>query len=162
MNDSLKQRIGPALAIVFTVVVVLSPITQNWSEKPKDNFPLSYYPMFSATRGETYTSPSMVGWTAAGERRVVPYTFAGSGGLNEVRRQVRARIQERKAGQLCRKVARKLARSSNPDMAGLERLQIVMTTHNLDAYFHGNKQAVREKVYATCPVTLKDNKEQRP
>ncbi len=161
MSELWKQRLGPVLAIVFTVGLVLSPITQNWSQKPKDNFPLSYYPMFSAVRGETYTSPAMVGWTAAGERRVVPYTFAGSGGLNEVRRQVRTRIQERKAKQLCRKVARRVARSSRPEMAGIERLQIVMATHNLDAYFHGDKRAVKEKLYAACPVTLQDDKEQR-
>jgi hypothetical protein len=161
MNELWKQRLGPVLAIAFTAGLVLSPITQNWNRKPKDNFPLSYYPMFSAVRGETYTSPAMVGWTAAGERRVVPYTFAGSGGLNEVRRQLRSRIQDRKAEQLCRKVAKRVARSARPDMAGVERLQVVMATHNLDAYFHGDKRAVKEKVYAACPVLPQENKEQR-
>jgi len=91
----------------------------------------------------------------------VPYTFAGSGGLNEVRRQIRARIQERKAKQLCRKVARRLGRSSRPDMAGIERVQVVMATHNLDAYFHGDKRAVKEKVYAACPVSPQEHKEER-
>lgn len=159
MKEWMKGKFGPAAAIVVTLGLVLAPVTENWEKKPKDNFPLSYYPMFSAARGETYSSPSLVGWTREGERRLVPHTFAGGGGFNEVRRQVRSRIEEHKAKDLCRKVARRVARSGRREVAGIERLQVITATHNLNSYFHGDKQAVKEKVHATCPVTREQKEE---
>ncbi len=152
MNHSMNGRLGPALIIAATLTLVMLPVRENWAAKPKDSFPLSYYPMFSATRGATYSSPSLVGWTHDGQRRVIPYTFAGGGGFNEVRRQVRTLIGDKKAQDVCRKVARRLARSQRSEAAGIEKLQVLTATHNLDQYFRGNKQAIRERVHATCPV----------
>lgn len=152
MKEWMNGRLGPALIITATLVVVLAPVRNNWERKPQDDFPLSYYPMFSAPRGQKYSSPTLVGWTRDGRRSVVPYTFAGSGGLNEVRRQVRKRIEEHKADALCEKVARRVARSARPAAAEIERLQVITATHNLDAFFHGDKQPLKEKVHAGCPV----------
>jgi hypothetical protein len=84
MNPNMNNRLVPAAVITLMLGLVLAPVTQNWAKKPKDNFPLSYYPMFSDVRGETYSSPTLVGWTRDGERRVVPYTFAGDAGHSSV------------------------------------------------------------------------------
>lgn len=157
MKEWMHGRLGPGLMIAMTLGLVLSPIRNNWAKEPKDSFPLSYYPMFSASRGDRYSSPSLVGWTRDGKRSVVPYTFAGSGGLNEVRRQVRKRIEEQKAQALCEKVARRVARSPRLTAAGIEGLQVITATHNLNAFFHGNKQALKEKVHASCPVVREQN-----
>ncbi len=42
---------------------VLVPIRQNWRAKPRDGFPLSYYPMFSAKRSGTVPSYTLSAWT---------------------------------------------------------------------------------------------------
>lgn len=152
MTEWMNGRLVPGLIIAMTLGLVLSPIKNNWEKDPKDNFPLSYFPMFSAARGDRYSSPTLVGFNRDGKRSVVPYTFAGSGGLNEVRRQVRNRIEQHKAQALCEKVARRIARSKRPASAEIESLQVITATHNLNAFFHGNKQPLKEKVHASCPV----------
>ncbi len=40
-----KARAG--LFSLLAVLVVMSPVVQNWRPEPADNFPLSHYPMFS-------------------------------------------------------------------------------------------------------------------
>ncbi len=78
-------------AAAFSAAVlgaVLLPIRQNWREHKRDSFPLSYYPMFSTQRKERVDLLYVVGLTAAGERRLIPYSYAGTGGLNQVRRQL--------------------------------------------------------------------------
>src|SRR5262245_41098893 len=79
---------------------VLWPIQQNWREKPVDNFPLSYYPMFSAKREATEAFHYLLGHDAQGARYIIPYQFAGSGGLNSVRRQIRRIVEDGRGPQL--------------------------------------------------------------
>jgi hypothetical protein len=157
-----EKRRGPVLLIACTLLVVLSPIAQNWSDKPKDNFPLSYYPMFSALRAAEYSTPTLVAFNAEGKPTVLNYELAGSGGFNEVRRQVRSRIAKNKAKTLCRKVARRVAREEDLKSLHLSTVQVITATHNIDAYFAGNKTPVRQKVHATCPVKEEVSQEVRP
>lgn len=70
-------------AAAFSAAVlaaVLLPIRQNWREHKRDGFPLSYYPMFSQRRKERVGLLYLVGLTATGERRLIPYSYAGTGG----------------------------------------------------------------------------------
>jgi hypothetical protein len=36
-------------ACLLVLLAVASPITENFSDEPKDNYPLSHYPMFTVT-----------------------------------------------------------------------------------------------------------------
>jgi hypothetical protein len=157
-----EKRRGPVLLIVCTLIVVLSPIAQNWSAKPKDNFPLSYYPMFSALREAEYSTPTLVALNPEGKATVLSYELVGSGGFNEVRRQVRSRIAKNKAKSLCRKLARRVAREEDLRSLDLSSIQIITATHNIDAYFAGNKTPVKQKVHASCPVKEEVSAEVRP
>jgi hypothetical protein len=147
-----ESRWMPVLFIAITLGTVLSPLAQNWSPQPKDNFPLSYYPMFSARRGSEYSTPSLLGLDAQGRRTILPYRFAGSGGFNEVRHQVRSRIGNGKAKSLCRKLARRIGREKEWQEKQIMTVQVITATHKMDAYFAGNKAALEEKVHASCPV----------
>lgn len=161
-SEPLESRRGPVLLSVCALAVVLSPITQNWSRAPHDNFPLSYYPMFSAKRGAEYKTPTLVALNDKGERTVLSYEVAGSGGFNEVRRQIRSRIEHKKAKSLCRKVAKRVVRDETLRGQNFTNIQIITATHNIDAYFAGNKTPVEEKVHATCPVMQETQAEVRP
>jgi hypothetical protein len=108
--------------------------------------------MFSALRAAEYSTPTLVAFNAEGKPTVLNYELAGSGGFNEVRRQVRSRIAKNKAKTLCRKVARRVAREEDLKSLDLSTVQVITATHNIDAYFAGNKTPVRQKVHATCPV----------
>jgi len=81
-----------AQAAIFSIVIgilVLSPLYQNWEAKPKDSFPLSYYPMFSKKRGETYGLYYLVGYDSDRTRIAISYKLVGTGGFNQVRRQMK-------------------------------------------------------------------------
>lgn len=151
-----------ALWIAVTLAVVLSPLSQNWSPTPKDNFPLSYYPMFSARRTSEYSTPTLIALTAQGQKTTLPYRFAGSGGFNEVRHQVRARIKDGKAKSLCRKLARRIAREEEWRKKGIMTVQVITATHNLDEYFAGRKEATKEKIHASCPVQSEQSQAVQP
>src|SRR5262245_64024289 len=78
---------------------VLWPIHENWRDRPKDNFPLSYYPMFSSKRDAIETFYYVVGVDAEGKRYYVPYRWISEGGGNQVRHQLRRIIKAGRAGE---------------------------------------------------------------
>src|SRR5437867_6184718 len=101
---------GKRLAVLFSLAMVgavLWPIQQNWRANPRDSFPLSYYPMFSAKRDEVETFYYVLGRDAEGTRYYIPYRIIGSGGGNSVRRQLRKIINEGHASDLAQAVAKR-------------------------------------------------------
>ncbi|MBA2566904.1 MAG: hypothetical protein H0V08_03820 [Thermoleophilaceae bacterium] len=143
------------LAAAFSAAVlalVLSPIRQNWREHKRDGFPLSYYPMFSARRGEQVTLVYLLGLTGDGGRRLIPYSYAGTGGLNQVRRQLGRLIRCGSADLACEAVARRLAARSDGPFADVVTVKVVRGRFLLPAYFAGEKEPVSERVHATRGV----------
>lgn len=150
-----ESRRLPGLLIVLTLLVLLSPAAENWKSKPTDSFPLSYFPMFSAKRSETYSARTIYGVDSSGERIVLPYRFAGSGGFNSVRRQLGVRVREKRAGELCAQVAARVGRSKRREHERIREVRIARETHNVDAFFAGERTPLSEKVYAVCEVPPK-------
>src|SRR2546430_17509043 len=73
---------GLAGLVGFLVMgATVAPVEQNWRPHPKDNFPFSYYPMFSEKRGEIYAVSYIVGLDVHGNRHLISHRLAGSGGL---------------------------------------------------------------------------------
>ena len=106
----LLGRAGAVVVSVIFVFATLLPVKENWRERPKDSFPLSYYPMFTQKRGESYEVSYLVGVEADGEKRNLPYRLAGGGGFNQVRRQINKTISQDRADELARAVAGEAAR----------------------------------------------------
>jgi hypothetical protein len=131
---------------------VLSPIRQNWRRQPRDGFPLSYYPMFSAARREDYIVYHLLGVTADGERRPIHYSYAGAGGLNQVRRQLRRLARGGHADTVCKAVARRICERGDEALADVVAVQLVRRTYRVADYFGGDTRPVRERVFATHPV----------
>lgn len=146
------SRRGPAIFITLMLLVTLLPIRQHFLKSPQDSFPLSYYPMFSARRAKSYSSPTLRGGDANGRTVTLHHRFAGSGGFNEVRRQLRTRIERGSADQVCTSVAHRLSRVKSGPFHGLSWVEVATGTHHLDAYFHGETQPRKVKVHARCAV----------
>src|SRR5262245_21420398 len=134
------------------VGAVLWPLHQNWSDKPRDNFPLSYYPMFSTKRQATETFYYMLGRDAEGGRYLIPYTFAVPGGLNSVRRRIRRIVEEGRATDLGRSVAKRVSRKDALPWSKIVTVAVVRGRYVVDDYFHGRKDPVSEQVKASCTV----------
>jgi hypothetical protein len=146
-----EKRIAAAFS-AFVIGAVLWPVTQNWRKEPKDSFPLSHYPMFSLKRADATTVRYLVGVGARGERQLLPHTYAGTGGLNQVRRQINKVVRGGKADSLCRTVVAKVAQEDEKRFAGVVTVQIVTGRYRLTDYFTAKRKPVRERVNASCPV----------
>jgi len=147
-----RGKIPATFLSLALIGAVLWPIQQNWREKPRDNFPLSYYPMFSAKRKTIESFNYLAGQDERGTRYLVPYKFAGVGGLNSTRRQINRIVKEGRADELAARVAKRLARQEKAPWSQIVTVAVVAGSYAVDDYFHGRKEPVSEKIRASCPV----------
>jgi hypothetical protein len=141
-----------AMACLAMIVAVLWPLQENLRKDPRDNFPLSYYPMFSSKRKPVESFNYLVGHDAKGKRHLIRYTFASEGGLNSVRRQINKMVKEDRADDVAHKVAKRLAERDSGKWSKIVSVDVVTGKYNVDGYFHGRKEPVSEKIRASCPV----------
>lgn len=154
-------KVAATLFSVFLIAAALWPIQENWSDAPRDDFPLSYYPMFSKKRPEIYKQSYFVG-LGSGEIRVrIPYQFAGSGGLNQIRRQLKKVLREGTAEEVstfCRAIADRVAESDEAPYSEIVAVQIVVGHFRLDDYFSADiKDPLKVEVRAECAVQRKQS-----
>jgi hypothetical protein len=131
---------------------VLWPLRQNWCETPRDSYPFSYFPMFSAKRRKLVRERYLVGVDADGRHRLIPYTYFAGGGLNMVRRQLRRLVVAGRADEVGRIVAKRLATCTDEDLAGIVTVLVVTGEYRLSDYFTGMKEPLSERVHASCEV----------
>lgn len=143
------------------LVATLAPIAQNFRPKPQDSFPFSYYPMFSAKRGDAYVVNYMVGLDGRGNRHTIPFWFAGSGGHNQTRRQIDRLVREGKAATLCQTVADKVGVASKPLYSHLVVVRVLTGEFRFDDYFNGNKKPLKERMRASCQVERAEKTKER-
>lgn len=143
----IQSKSAAAVASLIILSAILWPIRENWQKKPKDAFPLSYFPMFSQKRGTTYSVNYFVGFDDRGNRVAVPYRYAGSGGFNQVRRQINKKVRQDKGDALTQKVSKRLSKTDRPPYSELERVVLCTGTYDLDCYFlKGQKTPLTETV----------------
>ncbi|MEM6264594.1 MAG: hypothetical protein AAGI38_18930, partial [Bacteroidota bacterium] len=148
------SKTGATLVSVVLLLAVASPIVENWKKKPKDSFPLSYYPMFAKKREAHYSEYHLVGYDSQKNRHVIPYKYVGTGGFNQVRRQVIKRCKSDEAEVLGKSVAKRLAASKDPRLRNLDRVEVVKATYHLENYFFNQQpDPVEEIVFASIPCT---------
>lgn len=137
----------------FACIIAL-PIVQFARPRASrtDGFPFSYYPMFSAARSRSGTVHHLVGVDADGRRHILHHAHAGTGGLNQVRRQINRRVREGAADIVAAAAARSVAASTKPEDARIRTVEVVSSTHRFDEFFAGNREPRRRVVHATAPV----------
>ncbi|WP_374929504.1 hypothetical protein [Kytococcus sedentarius] len=142
------------LAGTALVALVASPVVQNWRPRAErtDDFPLSYYPMFSAKRGATGTVHHLVGIDAEGTEHVLHFRHAGSGGLNQIRRQITRRVKQGQADAVARTVADSVALSGGRTERLVQRVQVVTSRHRYDTFFGGDRTPRERTVRAEAVV----------
>ena len=152
-NSEKRGKIAAAVVSVLLILLVLSPVKENWSDKPQDSFPLSYYPMFTKKRGETMKIIHPVGVDSGGNQVLLHYKFAASGGMNQVRRQIRKTVRTGDSTELCETVASKVARKKRSPYSSLEKVQLVTSEYHISDYFtEVNQDPISRKVHNTCKV----------
>ena len=142
------------VASVISLVVlgtVIAPIGQNWMDDPRDDFPLSYYPMFSFDKADRQRVTYLIAHDADGSRLPLPYWYAGQGGMNQVRRQMNKLVERDESSRMCRSVASRVARSDDLPKS-LVNVQVVTGTFFMSQFFTGNRVPASENVRATCAI----------
>jgi hypothetical protein len=165
MNDNLPTLNSPGVAPHFEpgkkraaflslvmIGAVLWPIHQNWRNDPNDNFPLSYYPMFSNRRDAIENFWYVLGRDAQGKRYLIPYKLIGDGGGNQVRRQLRKIMNEGRAPELAQSVAKRLARRDKAPWSEIVTVEVCRGKYVVDDFFRGKKEPVSETIAGSCPV----------
>ena len=137
---------------LLVIGAILSPIVENWRPRPRDSFPLSYYPMFSLKRDEIGRVTYLAAFDALGNRFPLAHPIVGSGGLNQVRRQIIKRVDRGEASKLCQSVSSRVGRRQEGRLSDVVTIQVVTGMYRLDGYFAGDKSPVAERVHATCDV----------
>jgi len=152
VNPDDRDKLVALSASGALLVAVLAPVHQHWRAKPRDGFPLSYYPMFSARRKRHGKVTYLVGETVTGSRRLLHYSYAGSGGLNQVRRQLRRTVGQDRAGEVAAQVARAVARRPRRGDEAVVRVQVVTGRYAYHDFFSGRREPVAEEVHASMTV----------
>jgi len=142
------------VADALVVTAVLAPVRQNWRRRRdrRDGFPLSYYPMFSARRANVGAVVHLVGLTADGVPRLLHHRHAGTGGLNQVRRQIRRRVAAGGAEDLAREAADSVGAGRRRSEVPVVEVQVVTSRHRYDDFFAGDREPLARWVHATAPV----------
>jgi hypothetical protein len=170
MNDNLSTPNPPEGTLLFEagkkralllslalIGAVLWPLQQNWRKDPKDNFPLSYYPMFSARREAVETFYYVLGRDEQGKRYQIPYKMIGDGGGNQVRRQLRKIMNEGRAPELAKSVAKKVARSESSRWSKIVTVEVCRGKYAVDDFFRGRKEPVSETIKGSAPVERRNS-----
>lgn len=154
-RQPLLGRKAAAVLSIALVAAVLAPLRENWHKQPQDNFPFSYYPMFTAKRSATYKVVYLVGVDAQGQERNLTYQLAGVGGFNQIRRQIDKTVRQGRAGALCKTVAAELTRRGTDRRVVPDEVKIihVVSGHfRFEDYFSGRKAPATAEIQASCPV----------
>lgn len=134
---------------VLLLAAILWPVRQNWRATPRDSFPFSYYPMFSARRRERVRLLRVAGLDAQGHRYPIAYRYLGSGGFNQVRRQLHATVRAGRGEALCQAVATRLARRPGGPLGAVVTVQILSGRYAWEDFLSGDPAPVGERVCAS-------------
>ena len=147
-------RLGATMWTVLVCGAVLSPIVQGFRDKPRDDFPLSWFPMFAKARPELETPVYAValGGTA---QAYVASRYWTSGGFNQGASQL-IRAAAGGAEQLrplCERIADAVAKRPPRGVTAPTELQIRRGTYSLQTFFgDGDTTPIREVLLVKCPV----------
>ncbi len=147
------SQTSAAFCSLLVLGAIFWPVSENWKAKPKDAFPLSYFPMFSYKRDAVHELSYFVGYDANNNRYQIHYDYIGSGGFNQVRRQLNKKVRRDKGPQLTEKVAKRLAKSKDAPYSDIVRVDLVTGHYHLENYFlKGEKQPLSETVLASKTI----------
>lgn len=134
--------------------LLLAVTSPAFRDPPRDDFPLSSYPMFTSRRGDVASVRTVLGVTRQGRHETLdPLRIAGDSWVilaaATVDEAVRAGPDAARA--LCDAVARRVA--ADPARRGrLASLEVVTEVYDTRRFFAGDEAPRERRVHASCPV----------
>lgn len=146
-----ERRFARVPALLISVVVVAATMWPALRDPPRDSFPLSNYPMFSAVRERPWIH-IVVGFDADGnEHRIGPKMIANAE-VMQAAQTVSKAVAYKRAGSLCAQVAERVAGSG--DYAQVVRLEVQSRQFDPRTYFttRDGDTPLRQRRRARCEV----------
>lgn len=142
------DRWAPRIVTLLVVAALVSPAV---ARPPRDDFPLSTYPMFATDRGPVSSIATAVGWTTDGDRvRLSPRLLAGAAEPILAVRTARVAVSSGAAADWCAEVATRVA--ADDSRAEVERIEVVVETHETARSAGGDDEPLAVEPHAECPV----------
>ena len=138
-----------ALHFAVLAAVVLITLSPALSRKPKDDFPLSNYPMFS-TNKDPKTVVSQAVALSGEEATVLGPRYLGTDEVLQARATIARAVRGGGAPALCEEVAGRVAKAS--DLTATTHVEIRTVTHDSLAYFEGDTKPASVRSHARCSV----------
>lgn len=151
----LVTRLYAAIVSLLVCGTVLSPVTEGFKDKPRDDFPLSWYPMFARPRAAEETPVYVVAVDAEGARHKVPQTYWTSGGFNQGATQLLTARREgaSKLEPLCVRIAERVGQSRRKEYRDTVEVRILRGHYSREKFFRdGDTSPLREKTLTRCMI----------
>ena len=151
-----REKIIIAFISIFCMLVIASPILENWKDEPKDDFPLSYYPLFIQNRGEETIVAYLYGGDKDKNYYTIPnnYVIPGSA-FNSARMQIARIIINNQSLELCEFTAKVLRIIEEEPFNKITHLGVVSSRVNITEFMNSGGNNFRPKeflVHAKCRV----------
>ncbi len=147
----MNKPAAAAIMLGLTISVFL-PVSTEFRGTHGDEFPFSWYPMFSAPRPKLERVHYVVGLTEEGERKIVHSRYYVKGGMNQARKQIDRLASKRSTAKAtCEKAARNISRRRY--YKDVVELRVVRGYYDMEKYFaRREKLPEKEYVRARCRV----------
>jgi hypothetical protein len=150
-------RFGAALRTIVVCGVVVSPVVQGFRDAPRDDFPLSWFPMFARARPDVETPVYAVA-IGGGQRVAVGVRYWTSGGFNQGATQMllAAAAGSSALRPLCERIAAEVGKHPPAGIESPSEIRILRGSYSRETYFRdGDSKPMREDVLTTCPVAAR-------
>jgi hypothetical protein len=151
----MNKPVAAVLMLGLTVAVFL-PVHPAFRGQYGDEFPFSWYPMFSRPRPELEPVHYMIGLTAEGEKIILHSRYYVKGGMNQARRQIDRLSKKRSTAlETCERAARRIRRETK--FRDLIELRVVRGFYDMRKYFElRQRDPEREIIIARCSARRDD------
>lgn len=146
---------GPPLrrapALLFCALIVAATMWPALRDPPRDSFPLSTYPMFSAVRGQAWLHV-IVGFDADEHEYQIPPRLVVNIEVMQAAQTIRIAVRRRRPKRLCEQVAARVA--DDPDFAQIVRLEVQSRRFDPRTYFveADGKTPLKVRRRARCEI----------
>lgn len=133
------------------VVLIAAVVSPALGDPPRDDFPLSTYPMFTARRTTAWLHGAVAVFPEGHEEALSPSLICGSMEVMQAAQTVRQALAQRRARPLCEEIAVRVGADSS--LAGATAVRVIGMKYEPIVWFgQVDPQPLERRQHARCPV----------
>jgi hypothetical protein len=146
-----RERLERVHAVVLGTAMLGAVLWPLARDPPRDGFPLSNYPMFSAhKKGTSARISHVVAVSREGRHRPVTPDLVGTDEVMQAHQTIKIAVKRGESKALCERVAERVG--DDPASGDIASLEVRTDVYDVFAYFEGERTPLQTQVHARCPV----------